>query len=90
MGDREFGAKGLCQERAFVSGIEAGNALLLEPLGPSRSEGKKHPVIPIRADETQVEIGRAVNATVLGNLEDSLLGPLFFPKDGAFNVFGLR
>jgi hypothetical protein len=31
-----------------------------------------------------------VNATVLGNLEDSLLGPLFFPKDGAFNVFGLR
>ena len=90
MGDREFGAKGLCQERAFVSGIEAGNALLLETLGPSRSEGKKHPVIPIRADETQVEIGRAVNATVLGNLEDSLLGPLFFPKDGAFNVFGLR
>ena len=27
MGSREHGAKGLCQERAFVSGIEAANAL---------------------------------------------------------------
>lgn len=28
MGDREHGAKGLCQERAYVSGLETGNALL--------------------------------------------------------------
>jgi len=82
MGDREFGAKGLCQERAFVSGIEAGNALLVETLGVSRAEGKKHPVIPIRADEMQVEIGRAVNKNVLSNLDAVF--------DGAFNVFGLR
>ena len=27
MGDREHGAKGLCQERAWVSGVEAANAL---------------------------------------------------------------
>jgi HAMP domain-containing protein len=27
MGEREHGAKGLCQERAFVSGIEAANLL---------------------------------------------------------------
>jgi hypothetical protein len=27
MGAREHGAKGLCQERAYVSGIEAANAL---------------------------------------------------------------
>ena len=27
MGDREHGAKGLCQERAYVSGIQAANAL---------------------------------------------------------------
>ena len=73
MGDREFGAKGLCQERAFVSGIEAGNALLVETLGASRAEGKKHPVIPIRADEIQVEVGRAVNGNVLSNV-DRLLG----------------
>ena len=86
MGDREFGAKGLCQERAFVSGIEAGNALLVETLGASRAEGKKHPVIPIRADEIQVEVGRAVNGNVLSNV-DRLLGPI---SDGAFTVFGLR
>merc|ERR1712071_505416 len=28
MGEREHGAKGLCQERAFVSGIEAANSLI--------------------------------------------------------------
>jgi len=33
LGAREHGAKGLCQERAFVAGLEAANALL-EDLGP--------------------------------------------------------
>ena len=70
-------------ERAFVSGIEAGNALLVETLGASRAEGKKHPVIPIRADEIQVEVGRAVNGNVLSNV-DRLLGPV---SDGAFTAF---
>lgn len=32
LGDREHGAKGLCQERAYVTGLEAGNALLRDVL----------------------------------------------------------
>eukprot|EP00968_Pinguiococcus_pyrenoidosus_P014449 scaffold1307_cov200-Pinguiococcus_pyrenoidosus.AAC.138 len=28
MGEREHGAKGLCQERAFVSGLQAANSLM--------------------------------------------------------------
>lgn len=34
LGAREHGAKGLCQERAFVAGLEAANALL-DDLGPA-------------------------------------------------------
>ena len=55
MGDREHGAKGLCQERAYVSGLEAGNSLLRR--GNSRGGGREaprgmgpHPVLPVRAD----------------------------------------
>jgi len=36
LGAREHGAKGLCQERAFVAGLEAANALL-DDLGPAVS-----------------------------------------------------
>ena len=70
MGEREFGAKGLCQERAYVCGLEAGNSLLrrgiVTPKGLSRA---RHPVIPIRADEPQVVLGRALNKLVMDSLE---------------------
>ena len=58
MGEREHGAKGLCQERAYVCGLEAGNSLLRRGLVAG---GAGHPVIPIRADEAQVVLGRALN-----------------------------
>jgi len=59
MGDREHGAKGLCQERAYVSGLEAANALARSGLlGANR---KEHVVVPVRADEQQVVLGRAAN-----------------------------
>lgn len=62
MGEREHGAKGLCQERAFVSGLEAGNSLARRGiLGAARRE---HSVIPIRDDEPQVQLGRAANRAV--------------------------
>jgi len=70
MGEREFGAKGLCQERAYVSGLQAANALAASGvLGAAhRSE---HVVIPIREDEPQVVAGRAANKRVM-----DLLSPL--------------
>jgi hypothetical protein len=57
MGEREHGAKGLCQERAFVSGLQAANALAESgELGQFIQRKAEHPVIPIRADETQVRL----------------------------------
>jgi uncharacterized protein with NAD-binding domain and iron-sulfur cluster len=71
MGEREHGAKGLCQERAYVCGLEAGNSLLRR--GIVRGEGvprtAQHHVIPIRADEPQVLLGRALNKLVMDPLE---------------------
>lgn len=68
MGAKEHGAKGLCQERAFVSGLEAANALARNgTLGPERTN--EHAVIPIRDDEPQVIAGRSLNATVMKALE---------------------
>lgn len=61
LGDREHGAKGLCQERAFVSGIEAANALLEDTTGHS----KKHSVLPVREDEMQFRTGVALNNIVM-------------------------
>lgn len=52
MGAREHGAKGLCQERAFVSGVQAANSLGL---------GAEVAVLEVRPDEPQVELGRALN-----------------------------
>ena len=60
MGEREHGAKGLCKERAYVCGLEAGNSLLRRGL-VAGGAGAGHPVIPIRADEAQVVLGRALN-----------------------------
>jgi len=67
MGDREHGAKGLCQERAYVSGLEAANALARN--GLLKGQVRQHPVIPIREDEPQVVLGREVNARVMAALK---------------------
>jgi len=71
MGEREHGAKGLCQERAYVSGLEAGNSLLRRGIvkGSNASSGQQHPVFPIRADEPQVVLGRALNKLVMDPIE---------------------
>jgi len=67
MGSREHGAKGLCQERALVSGLEAANSLARRGLlGDNRRE---HLVIPVRDDEIQVQLGRQVNRSVSGFLQ---------------------
>jgi len=63
MGDLEHGAKGLCQERAYVSGIQAANLLLDEVVGKSRLY--KHPVLPVREDEAQFQAGVALNKQVM-------------------------
>ena len=71
MEDREFGAKGLCQERAYVCGLEAGNSLLKRKIvsGTRQSQPFQHPVIPIRADEPQVVLGRTINKLVMDQLD---------------------
>ncbi len=71
MGDREFGAKGLCQERAYVCGLEAGNSLLKRKIvsGTTQSQTLQHAVIPIRADEPQVVLGRTINKLVMDQLD---------------------
>lgn len=67
MGDKEHGAKGLCQERAYVCGLEAGNSLIRRQI--VHGGGHSHPVLPIRADEPQVVLGRALNKLVMDSLE---------------------
>jgi len=59
LGDREHGAKGLCQERAYVAGLEAGNALLRAGVAGPAVATRQHAVLPIRPDEPQVMAGRA-------------------------------
>lgn len=62
MGEREHGAKGLCQERAFVSGIEAANALLNSTLTEKGLEKLNLlQVLPVREDEIQFETGVKIN-----------------------------
>ncbi|EKX37328.1 hypothetical protein GUITHDRAFT_89689 [Guillardia theta CCMP2712] len=65
MGDREHGAKGLCQERAYVSGLEAANALGNEGVLGRERKFRSHRVIPIREDEPQVVLGRVANKQVM-------------------------
>ena len=66
MGDREHGAKGLCQERAYVSGLEAGNALLRAGIAGPGGDRRQHAVLPVRPDEPQVIAGRAAAAAAAG------------------------
>ena len=68
MGEQEFGAKGLCQERAYVCGLEAANSLLRRGIVRGTGAGE-HRVIPIRPDEPQVVLGRALNKLVMDPLE---------------------
>ena len=66
MGDREHGAKGLCQERAFVSGLEAGNALLRDTTTTTPGETYiPAKVLPVREDEIQFQTAVAVNRKVM-------------------------
>ena len=71
MGEREHGAKGLCQERAYVCGLEAANALVRSGVvrGANASSRQEHPVRPIRPEEPQVLLGRALNKLVMDPLE---------------------
>ena len=70
-GEREHGAKGLCQERAYVCGLEAANSLLRRGIvaGADDAHSGRHRVLPIRADEPQVLLGRALNKLVMDPLE---------------------
>ena len=71
MGEREHGAKGLCQERAYVCGLEAANALLRNGvvMGADPTKTREHQVLPIRPEEPQVLLGRAMNKLVMDPLE---------------------
>ena len=68
MGEREFGAKGLCQERAFVCGLEAANALMRRGV-ITAGLNRQHRVLPIRPDEPQVLLGRALNKVLIDPLD---------------------
>ena len=67
MGDKEHGAKGLCQERAYVCGLEAGNSLIRRKI--VNGADHSHSILPIRADEPQVVLGRALNKLVMDPIE---------------------
>jgi len=72
MGAREHGAKGLCQERALVSGYEAANQLAAR--GVLGAGGRDFPVIPVRDDEPAYLAGVKVNGLVQGALDKVGLG----------------
>jgi len=62
MGEREHGAKGLCQERAYVSGMEAANSLIESTiLTPYDKDLKLAEILPVREDEPQFKLGIEVN-----------------------------
>ncbi|KAA8497385.1 15-cis-phytoene desaturase, chloroplastic/chromoplastic [Porphyridium purpureum] len=66
MQELEHGAKGLCQERAYVSGLHAANVLGSEALEKASSGPlAAHTVLPVRADEPQVQLGRLANSALM-------------------------
>ena len=67
MGDREHGAKGLCQERAYVSGFEAANSLM-KVTTALVDEYREHEVLPVREDELQFKLGVNINRKVMSFL----------------------
>ena len=66
MGEREHGAKGLCQERAYVSGIEAANSLLKSTETAISTD--YHQVLAVREDEMQFKLGVEVNIKIMSVL----------------------
>lgn len=64
MGEKEHGAKGLCQERAYVSGIEAGNSLL-ESVQPDKQPSNNNVVLPTREDEIQFKLSAQLSKSVM-------------------------
>ena len=70
--DREHGAKGLCQERAYVSGFEAANALMRDTnnnIDPSHNHKfRPHEVLSVREDELLFKIGVEANRKVMSFL----------------------
>ena len=64
MGDREHGAKGLCQERAYVSGFEAANSLM-KATTSTDEKFQQHEVLAVRDDETQFKLGVELNRKVM-------------------------
>lgn len=63
MGSEEHGAKGLCQERAYVSGLKAANSLLR-----STSDGgvvDAHKILEVREDEAQFKAAVKLNKKVM-------------------------
>lgn len=66
MGEREHGAKGLCQERAYVSGMEAANSLIESTVSStSRERLSMANVLPVREDEVQFRVGAEVGKKVM-------------------------
>lgn len=66
MGEREHGAKGLCQERAYVSGMEAANSLMKSTAANKISVAfSEHDVLPVRDDEEQFKVGVSINNQVM-------------------------
>merc|ERR1719253_1259 len=68
MGDREHGAKGLCQERAYVSGIEAANSLMKATADDAGDGFRAHEVLPVREDERAFQLGVEANKRVMSFL----------------------
>jgi len=66
MGEREHGAKGLCQERAFVSGFEAANSLMKDTAANEKFQ--EYDVLAVREDEMQFKLGIEVNRKVMSFL----------------------
>jgi len=70
MGDKEHGAKGLCQERAYVSGIQAATSLLESTISTKEelNNMKLNPVLPVREDELQFRLATQLNNRVMSFL----------------------
>lgn len=62
MGELEHGAKGLCQERAYASGLKAANLLLERTC---QDMIRLHPVLEVREDEIQYKASIALNRQIM-------------------------
>ena len=72
MGEKEHGAKGLCQERAYVAGLQAADEIVQE-VGGATGEGWKG-VLQVREDEVQFQVAAQASKTL-----NTVLGPLARP-----------